>query len=319
MKQELIESISTAIERGDMTYATDLATRYENEFLSAVACLFGKGGSRSRRIKERILSLGDRLPDSMASEIIKHGISGPDGQVRIRALQAAYRRRLDTLNPELARLLENKEEVFEVRKWIIHILATTDYRRFGKLIRKLARDHSETVEIRREAVFALTNMTDDETIGTLCALLGDPLPQIRQAAAWSLSKMSSPLSTSCLLAALEDGNSGVREWAIRALRDMDDSRALQGLAEAIRRSVPEEQVRLIRLVVEKRSDIILRAITEALDSPSVEVRRVAAWALGVTPYPPAATSLQARLNDEDQQTREYAWKALNRIGRVRDT
>jgi len=87
---------------------------------------------------------------------------------------------------------------------------------------------------------------------------------------------------------------------------MDDARALQGLADAIHTSIPEEQVRMTRLVIERKSEVILRAIVELLDSPDIQVKRIAAWALGVSPYPPAVPSLKELLDDEDEEVRDYA-------------
>lgn len=73
---------------------------------------------------------------------------------------------------------------------------------------------------------------------------------------------------------------------------MNDLHALQGLADVMRSTVPDEQVRMIRLLVEKRSEIILRAIAEQLTSSETDVRRSAAWAMGVSPYPPPACRLR---------------------------
>jgi HEAT repeat protein len=71
---------------------------------------------------------------------------------------------------------------------------------------------------------------------------------------------------------------------------------------------------MIRLVVERRSEVILRAIAELLGSQELDVRRTAAWALSVSPYPPAVPSLKTLLDDQDEQTRDYARVALIRSG-----
>ncbi|TFF86304.1 HEAT repeat domain-containing protein [Candidatus Thorarchaeota archaeon] len=234
--------------------------------------------------------------------------------MRIRGLQAAYRSRVDSMNPIIEQMLRDEEQDFEVRKWSVHILGTTDPRKYKRTIRRKARDASEDLNLRKEAIFALTESDDDRTLGALCALLGDTNPEIRKSVAWALSKISSPDTINCLLAALEDDEESVRDWAIRGLRDMDDSRALEKLAEALVNSPPEEQVRMVRLVVEKRSEVILRALVVLLDSRSVEVRRVAAWAMGVSPYPPAVPSLKPLLEDSDGEVRDYARIALIRSG-----
>ena len=155
---------------------------------------------------------------------------------------------------------------------------------------------------------------NDKTLGTLYTLLGNSDIEIRQSGAWALSNIGSPDSINCLLAALDDEDELVRDWAIRGLRDMDDTRALQGLADTIHTSPPKEQVRMIRLVIERKSEVILRAIVELLSSQDIPVRRTAAWALGVSPYPPAVPSLKELLDDEDEEVCSYARIALIRSG-----
>ncbi len=55
-------------------------------------------------------------------------------------------------------------------------------------------------------------------------------------------------------------------------------------------------------------------MVELLGSQDTHVRRIAAWALGVSPYPPAVPSLKELLNDEDEEVRDYARIALIRSG-----
>ena len=71
---------------------------------------------------------------------------------------------------------------------------------------------------------------------------------------------------------------------------------------------------MTRLVIERKSEVILRAVVELLSSQDIHVRRIAAWALGVSPYPPAVPSLKELLNDEDEEVRDYARIALIRSG-----
>jgi HEAT repeat protein len=184
------------------------------------------------------------------------------------------------------------------------------------MLRQTARDIHEDVNLRKEAVFALTKVADDETLGTLCTLLGDSNIEMRESGAWALSNICAPESINCLLAALEDEYENVRDWAIRGLRDMDDTKALQGLADVMMKVPPSEQVRMIRLVVERKSEIILRAITELLGSDDVEVLRVAAWAIGVSPYPPAVPALRNLMEHNDEQVHYYAKVALVRCGGI---
>ena len=270
--------------------------------------------SEDYELKKPLLDIVDLLNGAQMVLVIEQAVLDEDVLIRKRGLQAAYRTRVDSLNEQVSGILLNKEEEFEVRKWALHILGSTDPEYYSGQIVKITQDNSEDVNIRKEAIFALTQFVNDKTLGTLCTLLGNSDVEIRQSGAWSLSNIGSSDSINCLLAALDDEDEIVRDWAIRGLRDMDDTRALQGLADAIHSSPPKEQVRMTRLVIERKSEVILRAVVELLGSEDIHVRPTAAWALGVSPYPPAVPSLKELLDDEDEEVRSYARIALIRSG-----
>ena len=311
--RELLEELSSDSSSQERRAVAEEANTNPELFIEIIEQLFG-GKSLELEMKNRILDLVDLYSTKLAISVVERALLDKDPQIRVRGLQAAYRSQVNSFNTLAESMLLDRDEQFDVRKWALHILGKTDPKSYNKTIRQTARDASEDIGIRKEAVFALTENLEDETVGTLCVLLGDNNVEIRQAVAWALSDMSSPDTINCLLAALEDQDETVRDWAIRGLRDMDDSRALEKLADAVLASPPEEQVRMIRLVVEKRSEVILRAIVVLLDSPTAEVRRVAAWAMGVSPYSPAVASLKPLLEDDDEETRNYARIALIRSG-----
>ena len=270
--------------------------------------------SEDSELKKPLLDIVDLLNGTQMVLVIEQAVLDENALIRRYGLQAAYRTRVDSLNAHVAKILSDKEEQFEVRKWALHILGSSDPEYYSSQIVKIARDASEDVNIRKEAIFALTQIVNDKTLGTLCILLGNSNAEIRQSGAWALGNIGSSDSINCLLAALDDNDEIVRDWAIRGLRDMDDTRALQGLADAIHTSPPKEQVRMIRLVIERKSEVILRAVVELLSSQDIHVRRTAAWALSVSPYPPAVPSLKELLDDEDEEVRDYARIALIRSG-----
>jgi HEAT repeat protein len=316
---KVLELLADIKSIGKRKETAEYINSHPDEFVSVLDSVFKEDSVESSNYKQHILDLIDLLSVKLAVLTIERVIMDTDSQIRLRGLQAAYRIRVDSLNLQLVEILSDTEEKFEVRKWVIHILGSTDPVSYGRILRKIARDSHEDVNLRKEAVFALTKVTDDETVGTLCALLGDPSTEIRESGAWALSNMSAPESINCLLASLEDESENVRDWAIRGLRDMDDAKALQGLADVMARVSSDEQVRMIRLVVERKSEIILRAITELLSSENVEVLRVAAWAIGVSPYPPAVAVLRNLLEYDDEQVRYYAKIALVGSGGIDPT
>jgi HEAT repeat protein len=293
----------------------DYISNHPEEFEEVVGQVF----SEETDLKKVLLNFADLLNGPQLILVIERAVLDTNTRIRRQGLQAAYRTRVDSLNTTMAEILSNNDEEFEVRKWALHILGSTDPDYYSSQIMKLTRDSSEDVNIRKEAIFALTQIVNDKTLGTLCTLLGDSNVEIRQSGAWALSNIGSPDSISCLLAALDDNDELVRDWAIRGLRDMDDARALQGLADAIRTSCPKEQVRMTRLVIERKSEVILRAIVGLLNSEDTHVRCTAAWALGVSPYPPAVPSLKELLDDENEEVRDYARIALIRSGGLDST
>jgi len=313
---ELLADIGSPDRRKEVA---EYINAHPSDFDKVLDSIFTGTADDKMQVKQHILDLIDLLNSKLVIRVIERVITDSNARIRVRGLQAAYRTRIDSFNPQLVEILSNEQEEFEVRKWAVHILGSTDPRVYGRILRKTARDMREDMNLRKEAIFALTRVSDDETLGTLCALLGDPNVEIRMSGAWALSNMGIPESINCLLAALEDEYEGVRDWAIRGLRDMDDTKALQGLADAITRVPPTEQVRMIRLVIERRSEIILRAITELLGSEDIEVLRVAAWAIGVSPYPPAIPALTDLLKHQDEQVRSYAKTALARSGGIDST
>lgn len=310
MKQQIMKSNKPEMRES----IADYINTHPSEFLELVSSLFGSSGKDV--LKKRIIGICDLLDRQLMYEAIDRAVNDENSDVRVSGLRAVYRTRSKEFTPNCLELARDENEPFEVRKWATHILASEQPEKYGRFLRQIARDANEEMDLRREAVHALTKTDDERTVGSLCAILGDANEDMRKSAAWALGEMGNEESIDCLLAALEDESEAVRDWSVRALRDMDSPKAIQGLIGVMKEAPPEEQVRMIRLIVEKRSEIILRSIAEFLSSPHTEVRRVAAWAMGVSPYPPAAASLEHLLHDEDPRVRKYAQAALRRLGKI---
>lgn len=310
MKQQLMKSDRPEMREGIAEYIN----AHPIEFRDLVTSLFETSGKED--LKKRIISICDLIDRPLMCTAIGQAVNDENSDIRVSGLRAVYRTRSNEFTSDCLELVKDESQPFEVRKWATHILASEQPEEYGRFLRQIARDPNEKRNLRREAVHALTKSDDDKTVGSLCAILGDANENMRKSAAWALGRIGNEESIDCLLAALEDESEAVRDWSVRALRDMDSPKAIQGLIGAMKEAPPEEQVRMIRLIVEKRSEIILRSIAEFLSSPHTEVRRVAAWAMGVSPYPPAAASLEQLLDDEDPQVRKYAGAALRRLGKI---
>ena len=164
---------------------------HPEEFTHLLRDVFTKNDAESLELKQKLFTYGDFINDKLAIEMTRQAIEDTEKQIRIGGLQFAYRRQIDSLNHLVVQILEDNQEPFETRKWAIHILGSNDPVGFGKSLRGIARNPLGSVELRKEAIFSLTNTESDETIGVLCALLGDSNPEIRQSGAWVLGKIGS--------------------------------------------------------------------------------------------------------------------------------
>jgi hypothetical protein len=103
-------------------------------------------------LKKPLLDIVDLLNGTQMVLVIEQAVLDEDVLIRKHGLQAAYRTRVDSLNEQVAKILSNNEEEFEVRKWALHILGSTDPEYYSGQIMRIIRDNSENVNIRKEAI-----------------------------------------------------------------------------------------------------------------------------------------------------------------------
>ncbi|MFW9850470.1 MAG: hypothetical protein ACFFF4_15160, partial [Candidatus Thorarchaeota archaeon] len=138
-----------------------------NEFESLLEEIFHAPEDIDTEERALVLNLLDFLNDRLAISVIQRALIYPDAKVRVKGLQAAYRRQVDSLNNKIEEILRNSEEIFTIRKLAIHILGSTDPTSFGRLLRNIMKNDDEDIELRKEAIFALTNNPSNETVGAL--------------------------------------------------------------------------------------------------------------------------------------------------------
>ncbi|MGZ6503131.1 MAG: HEAT repeat domain-containing protein, partial [Tumebacillaceae bacterium] len=102
------------------------------------------------------------------------------------------------------------------------------------------------------------------------------------------------------------------DWQ-RVLRDLlPEDKLDPRLAESLRLSMTEGE-EAFRVGEQKRLEDLPR-LFELLNAPSVTTRRMACSALGKIGHPDAVPHLANRLQDQNPQVRQYALKALEKIG-----
>ena len=99
-------------------------------------------------LKKPLLDIVDLLNGTQMILVIEQAVSDEDVLIRKHGLQAAYRTRVDSLNVQVAEILSNKEEEFEVRKWALHILASSDPEYYSGQIVKITRDRARYFKLK---------------------------------------------------------------------------------------------------------------------------------------------------------------------------
>jgi len=153
------------------------------------------------------------------------------------------------------------------------------------------------------------------------SLLNDH-PLVRGRVAEVLAQTRDPKAVPALLGALRGEYYTVRARAAKALGAIGDKQAIQPLLEALSDNEPEVRAgALVGLGYFKDPGTFDRMADPLLDDPQIEVRQVAAQALGNTKHPQALPYLMVALSDpfwwyEREQAAEVLLKAIEGMGTV---
>jgi HEAT repeat protein/beta-lactamase regulating signal transducer with metallopeptidase domain len=125
----------------------------------------------------------------------------------------------------------------------------------------------------------------------------------------------SPAALRGLIEALRDADVEVRRHAASALGSIDDTAAINALADALRRDADASVRKTCAWALGEIEDPrAVAALVEALRTDKdAEVRKTAAWALGEIEHPSAIEGLGAALNDASPEVRKTAVWALGEI------
>jgi cellulose synthase operon protein C len=204
-------------------------------------------GLASSEVSERRLAAQRiiELPRETAHKLATQAMGDPDGEVRIRAAQAAIAHRL----PKAGDL---------VASW----LSEPDAR------------------VRLAACDVIRAAPTSRSVTALARVLGDPDPRVRLAAAAAMGSSGEASAVSPLLGHLDDPSSEVREEVARALGRIGDARAVVPLVGKVQDSIPEVRRVVARALGDLGDARAASALMLALGDASAEVRLEAVTALG---------------------------------------
>ncbi|MFP5265624.1 MAG: M56 family metallopeptidase [Blastocatellia bacterium] len=168
----------------------------------------------------------------------------------------------------------------------------------------------EDAEVRRHAVFALTQIRGPQAAQALMAALKDADPQVRGKAVWGLGIRPGDGMVDLLAAALRDSHAEVRQKAAWSLGLKGDRRSVQPLINALKDESNEVRRMAAWALGLKGDSQSVEPLIDALRDKDAEVRGMSAWALGLRGDRRAAKALNAARGDEDKDVRKKAAWAL---------
>lgn len=162
---------------------------------------------------------------------------------------------------------------------------------------------------RYAAAWALGEIADARAIPVLVRALGDTDPETRKFATRSLTKFG-PLASDALLAALTDPAAPVRRYAVRALGQMQERRAVEPLLTLAGQVDQEVLLWAFGRLGDMRGLPVLERAAGAADW---KVRLAAVQGLGDLADPAAVPALKKALADPEWIVREWAARGLESV------
>ncbi|MBX8574010.1 HEAT repeat domain-containing protein [Pseudomonas cichorii] len=222
---------------------------------------------------------------------------------------------LITDNPDILELQSRLEDADAVvrRIALIALADLEDPDSLPWLTEALRQDPASNV--RAESARLLEAWEDAPVVTALCQALTDADQEVREAAAQSLSQLKTEAAGQLLLPWARHADPFVRGSALRALRELRLPASAQVAREALNdpaAAIRREAVGILGWLkhTEALADLTQRLATD----DDIEVRRMAAGAVGFAGTPAVIEALTTALNDPQWQVREEAATTLGKVG-----
>jgi len=244
-----------------------------------------------------------------ASELLGPLIRDDDPAVRIRAARAiGYNGCGARYAEELITMTEGETSV-EALVNVAYAMGSSEHQPFVSYLEKML-GHANG-EVRSKASDAITQLAPMTAFNHNLRLLDDAEPSVRSAAIRNIASPSGNVIVTSLMRMLDDKDPKVRENALQALGKQNAPHSADAIKERL--SDEHHHVRSQAALVLGQMRKHPWHVAALLKDQDVVVRRRAAIGMGLMAdahYIPALTPL---LDDEDDQVREYAAKAISQL------
>jgi HEAT repeat protein len=250
--------------------------------------------SDARALHIQVCSELAKRGDGSCADAVWREVGNPDADsLQMAAMNALINMPPDRAVPLAMRVLENRKQPVEIRKQALFIIADKagkggDAATTRELLAKTALDNTDDLEVRKQAVFWLSQVRGDETIDTLMRVLaGAKDEELAKQAIFAMSQQHSPRAREQIkkIAADKTASIEIRKqalfWAAQN-GGMSDADLMQAY-----RDIPEGELRdqLIFLMAQSRA--IDSLIEIARTDSSQERRKQAIFWLGQSNDPRA--------------------------------
>ena len=264
--------------------------------------------SDARALHVQLCSELAKRGNGACAEAVWNAVGNPDADsLQVAAMNALINMPPDRAVPLAMRVLENRKQPVEIRKQALFIIADKagkggDAAATREQLAKTALDNTDDLEVRKQAVFWLSQVRGDETVDTLMRVLaGAKDEELAKQAIFALSQQRSPRAREQLKKISTDKTASIEIrkqalfWAAQN-GGMSDADLMQAY-----RDIPEGELRdqLIFLMSQNRA--VDSLIQVARTDPSADRRKQAIFWLGQSRDPRAEQLLLEILEPAGEQ------------------
>jgi HEAT repeat protein len=183
---------------------------------------------------------------------------------------------------------------------------------------QLANLKSPSAGTRQQAANALGRSRRREAVAPLAALVRDPEPKVRLEVVRALRELRELSAVPALVTAMKDETPQIREEAIGTLVEIYAERERSGAVAGFLEIFSDEYDRSSVQPFANVDPSVYAALAEALRDEDRDIRRSAAYAIGILDGGSVVRELVAALQDLDPEVRGAAATSIGKVGTAED-